>query len=77
VGKEQHIAGLTAFDTADDHRSAIERNQKPVSTRALELVREFDQHLAHPDRTEHPEFVGARVGRPQSPYERRHNSHEE
>ena len=77
VGKEQHIGGLTTFDTADDHRSAIERNQEPVSTRALEVVREFDQHVTHPDRTEDPEFVGARMCRPGSPGECRHTSHKE
>ena len=48
-----------------------------MSSRALELVREFDQHLTHPDRTEDPEFVGARLCRANSPCECRHNGHKE
>ena len=75
--KEQDIGGLTSFDTADDHRSAIERNQEPVSTRTLELVCEFDQHLTQSDRTEDFEFVRAGICRPHSTCECRHNSHEE
>jgi hypothetical protein len=75
--RDSSASAAPVRESANDHRAAIECDQEPVSSAALELGREVDHHLAHPDGTQDSDLVRACLSRGLGTCDCRRNRHKQ